>query len=344
MFINHKKIILFVLIISFLNFNIISQSNNKGERNYFDSELRSKFIECAKNYLGTPYQIGGTTKKGIDCSGLIYAAAKDSGLPEIPRTAIALYENTRNTATLIEGDLLFFGENNIVSHVGIYLGNQKYIHSASEGKKTGVIISRLDDNGALAKSFICHKSFFMDNEATENKNISHFQFKNFFNESFNFEAAATIDWSFIKPDDIGLFFKGVTFEGQIQINRWKINPGLMGRMKIFGNKNGGIGVLFPIALTLTYDERYQLYFGMTGYIQGWSTPVLYNSSITLQPQLFPGILGASITIPLFDSNGYKICLYQDINYLFIQSSSKTLSNQQLMSGGFNLATGIKVKF
>ncbi len=100
-----------------------------------------KFID---EWWSTKYRFGGTSKKGIDCSGLtgmllgtVYAVA-------LPRTAREQYAKSvkilRNQ--LAQGDLVFFNTRGGVSHVGVYLNNNYFVH-ASVGK--GVTISSLND-------------------------------------------------------------------------------------------------------------------------------------------------------------------------------------------------------
>jgi lipoprotein Spr len=91
-------------------------------------------------WYGTRYRLGGTTKKGIDCSafvGAVYASVFGIALP---RTARDQYRFTKRISRteLQEGDLLFFNTRGGVSHVGIYLQNNKFVH-ASVSK--GVVIS-----------------------------------------------------------------------------------------------------------------------------------------------------------------------------------------------------------
>lgn len=111
------------------------------------SEKRNKFIACAESYKGTPYVYGGTSRSGIDCSGLIFNAAKEAGLGTLPRTAKAMCSiaSKISDSQREPGDLIFFQANNTISHVAIFLGNNQILHSVSDGSKTGVIVSKLSE-------------------------------------------------------------------------------------------------------------------------------------------------------------------------------------------------------
>jgi probable lipoprotein NlpC len=109
---------------------------------------RLQVLEEAKKYLGVPYRYGGTSAKGLDCSGLISLVFKNSINVSAPRTVRDLYPWTEriDTEDLQPGDLVFFNTTGGISHVGFYAGDGKFIHSASEGPRTGVIISSLDES------------------------------------------------------------------------------------------------------------------------------------------------------------------------------------------------------
>ncbi len=111
-------------------------------------EQRTVFIEQCKEYLGTPYKYGGISKTGMDCSGLIFTSAKQSLGIKLPRRAEDLYNATERLEKeqLQPGDFLFFKAANTVNHAAVYLGNDEFIHAASDGPKTGVIISKLTDS------------------------------------------------------------------------------------------------------------------------------------------------------------------------------------------------------
>lgn len=105
-------------------------------------------VDYAKQFEGVRYRYGGTTKKGMDCSGLIYTAFKHNDL-QIPRTTKALKTagDWVDIKTVKEGDLLFFAtkkNSRRVNHVGLVTyaqnDNVQFIHATTSN---GVIISSL---------------------------------------------------------------------------------------------------------------------------------------------------------------------------------------------------------
>ena len=98
-------------------------------------------IASAKSILGTPYVWGGTTGKGIDCSGLMQRSYRAAGI-NLPRDADQQSQVGRLTAVrharagLGAGDLLFFvGRRGSINHVGMYLGENQFIEAVDEGVK-----------------------------------------------------------------------------------------------------------------------------------------------------------------------------------------------------------------
>lgn len=95
-------------------------------------------IKTAKKMLGVKYRYGGTSPgRGFDCSGLVQYSHRLAGIT-IPRTASQQYKAAKHISRryLKAGDLVFFktSVSRSVSHVGIYLGNNKFIHAPSSGK------------------------------------------------------------------------------------------------------------------------------------------------------------------------------------------------------------------
>jgi probable lipoprotein NlpC len=113
------------------------------------ADARSRLLAAAEAYLGTPYRYGGADHRGLDCSGLVFLSFKDALHTQVPRTTTGLYSWSEKIPSdqIGIGDLIFFvTEGADISHVGIYAGSGRFIHSASEGPKTGVMYSRLDES------------------------------------------------------------------------------------------------------------------------------------------------------------------------------------------------------
>ena len=112
----------------------------------------TKMFEFIDDWYGTPYRLGGTTKKGVDCSAFSqFLFASVYGL-SIPRTAKEQYNLTSRISRtqLNEGDLIFFNTRGGISHVGVYLQNNKFVHASTSG---GVMISDIFDE-YWAKKFV----------------------------------------------------------------------------------------------------------------------------------------------------------------------------------------------
>ena len=97
----------------------------------------SDIVAKAKQYLGVPYKYGGTSPSGFDCSGFVYYVYRNLGI-NISRTQTTMYSQGTpvKKSELKPGDLVFF-QNTYkagISHVGIYVGDGKFIHSPSSGK------------------------------------------------------------------------------------------------------------------------------------------------------------------------------------------------------------------
>jgi len=111
-----------------------------------DRYNKNHMLNNAKKHLGGKYVWGGTRPEGFDCSGYMQYLYKKEGI-QLPRTAYAQSKVGKyvTRSELKKGDLLFFltdkSRNIPVTHVGMYIGDDKFIHAAS--KKKGIIISSL---------------------------------------------------------------------------------------------------------------------------------------------------------------------------------------------------------
>lgn len=116
-------------------------------RTFNTSYSKQTVINTAKRMLGVKYRYGGTSPaRGFDCSGLVQYSHKAAGI-NIPRTTGLQYQAVKQIShrNLKAGDLVFFktSASGDVSHVGIYLGKNKFIHAPSSGKH--VKISSMDE-------------------------------------------------------------------------------------------------------------------------------------------------------------------------------------------------------
>lgn len=154
-----QKTVLFIGLLALMASCGVSKSHraNRPRKNYRTSKTETtsqkaeKIVDYAKDYLGTRYQYGGTTKGGMDCSGLIYTAFFNAGQIKLPRTTHAMAKKGQQLAmkNVEVGDLLFFRTNKTgskINHAGLVVnikaGQIKFIHASTSN---GVMISSMDE-------------------------------------------------------------------------------------------------------------------------------------------------------------------------------------------------------
>jgi cell wall-associated NlpC family hydrolase len=119
-------------------FIVIPQSYSVAGMGGMDSDhLRENLVKTARGFIGVPYRWGGTDgESGFDCSGLTMVSYRLNGL-NLPRVSYNQFQAGRwiSKQHLRKGDLVFFATNgdNRVSHVGMYIGNNHFIHAPSTG-------------------------------------------------------------------------------------------------------------------------------------------------------------------------------------------------------------------
>lgn len=102
----------------------------------------SSVVATAKQYIGTPYVSGGTSPSGFDCSGFVQYVFRQHGV-SLPHSSSAMYQRGTKVNNLQPGDLVFFRINGSgVSHVGIYIGGNRFISATTS---CGVKIDSLSD-------------------------------------------------------------------------------------------------------------------------------------------------------------------------------------------------------
>lgn len=134
----------------------LSSEANKG-RDITDVIVR------AHELIGTPYRFGGASvDKGFDCSGLLYYLFRSEIGIRIPRTTTSMLHSKAKTVRrnkLKKGDAVFFKHNGRgrIKHVGVYIGNNKFIHSPRKGKTI-----RIDSlsNKYWSRNYLSAKRFY----------------------------------------------------------------------------------------------------------------------------------------------------------------------------------------
>jgi lipoprotein Spr len=138
--------------------NIESLSEKKKLKDFIDAGTEKvintrntspdEIIKTARQYIGVPHCMGGTTMKCIDCSGLLLAVFARHGihLPHNSEEQARYGKIINGKDELKKGDLVFFirsyKTHHFITHSGIYIGNNEFIHTSS---KSGVTITSLND-------------------------------------------------------------------------------------------------------------------------------------------------------------------------------------------------------
>lgn len=110
-----------------------------------DIILKNKLFESFNTWKGTKYKLGGTSKKGIDCSALTREVFLDVFGYELPRVSYDQVKKGKKIlrAELKPGDIVYFKPNNTGSHVAVYIGNSLFINASSS---QGVVLSSLNNS------------------------------------------------------------------------------------------------------------------------------------------------------------------------------------------------------
>lgn len=133
--------------IGYVNSNYIKVLDEKPEA---ASAKAQQIINFAKQFIGTPYKWSGRDlNKGVDCSGFVYCVMKNFGinLNNSSQTQVKNGKEVSSRENLKPADIVFFSNygGKDIQHVGIYIGNGQFIHSASPNNK-GVTINSLNEN------------------------------------------------------------------------------------------------------------------------------------------------------------------------------------------------------
>lgn len=124
-----------------VNFNSTSNSTAINRGGYVDNgSLGGKAVAIASQYIGLPYVYGAEGPNSFDCSGLTkYVYGKlGYSLPHYTGSQWNMGVRIYDRNSLLPGDLVFFNTSGPVSHVGIYIGEGKFIHAPRPGKSVSI--------------------------------------------------------------------------------------------------------------------------------------------------------------------------------------------------------------
>jgi murein DD-endopeptidase / murein LD-carboxypeptidase len=190
-----KKFALFFIAFFLLFVLTLGKSEASAQSNY------DRLIPVAKKFIGVPYAWGGTSASGFDCSGYIITVYKELGI-SLPRTSSSMYGvgTAVKKSELRVGDLVFFNTyGSGVSHAGIYIGEDEFIHAST----SGVTISTINDPYYWKSRYIGAKRVLSYNEEVgQFQDISH---SNWVYSAVNKLAQENIvlgyENSYFKPND-----------------------------------------------------------------------------------------------------------------------------------------------
>ena len=150
-----KAILLIAMFFSFISSHaqVVDEKNiiDGNKRGYLEQVLginvpeifSCELYDAVASWMGTPYKYAGSAMTGIDCSNLVHKIYDQAFGLAVSGTSLDLFRQVKKlkSGMLREGDLVFFRiRKRAISHVGIYLGNNKFAHSS---RTSGVTISDL---------------------------------------------------------------------------------------------------------------------------------------------------------------------------------------------------------
>ena len=344
---------------------------------------REKFVAESKKYVGSPYVLGATGPDTFDCSGLIYFVAREALGMQLPRTSRALYSYCRIVPDSKRevGDLVFFKTNNSapITHVGIYIGNGQFISAISDGPKTGVIISSLNqpywkpkyvatgqfirggntpearpatDDDVIEEEVVLRDGSSggksrtaRSGGAARTTRTSSYKGSSFYDNSGSegFLDALVFDASvFCDWSLLSPKQFMLQFRGvDFQTNARYAKWVLEPGLGFALRFNYGLGIFqIPLLLSATLNDYVRFYVGP---VFSFGNAAMIDTDDEIRPSVFPGILGVSFSTPAISIADAKVQLVQDISYtVYNNPDNSALSFVNSVSAGLVLYTGVRV--
>jgi lipoprotein Spr len=123
---------------------LLQASQDEFEAMVRNVDVKSKIMDQYADWKGVRYRLGGDTKRGIDCSGFVQRTFREQFGMDLPRSTYEQEDMGKKIqrAKLRPGDLVLFRAGSTGRHVGIYLGNDKFVHASTS---SGVTISSMTE-------------------------------------------------------------------------------------------------------------------------------------------------------------------------------------------------------
>lgn len=128
---------------------VVKPSSLQASQDEFENlvrnvDVKSRIMDQYADWKGVRYRLGGSTKKGIDCSGFVQRTFREQFGLELPRSTYEQQEMGKSVSrsNLRTGDLVLFRAGSTGRHVGIYIGNNQFVHASTS---SGVIISSMNE-------------------------------------------------------------------------------------------------------------------------------------------------------------------------------------------------------
>ncbi|QKJ87862.1 Bifunctional murein DD-endopeptidase/murein LD-carboxypeptidase [Paramixta manurensis] len=124
---------------------LLQASQDEFEQMVQNVDVKSRIMDQYADWKGVRYRLGGTTKRGIDCSAFVQTTFREQFGLDLPRSTWEQQGSGKEVSRnkLRPGDLVLFRAGSTGRHVGIYLGNDNFVHASTS---SGVMISNLNDS------------------------------------------------------------------------------------------------------------------------------------------------------------------------------------------------------